>query len=124
MKIGFIGLGNLGTPIAENLLSHHSGMFVYNRTVEKTEPLKKKGAQVCTSVKELAGACDVVFSIISNDAAVKEITGGDDGIAKHLKQGGIHISMSTILPATSNEMYELHKENGSTYIACPVAGRP
>ncbi len=124
MKIGFIGLGNLGTPIAQNLLAKHDGMYVYNRTIEKAKPLQENGAQVCNSVKELAAQCDTVFTIISNDAAVKEITSGDEGIAKNLKHGGIHVSMSTILPATSEEMYALHKGAGNMYIACPVAGRP
>jgi 3-hydroxyisobutyrate dehydrogenase-like beta-hydroxyacid dehydrogenase len=110
MQIGFIGLGHLGTPIAENLLAHHAGMYVHNRTLEKTKPLAEKGAQVCSSVKELAAACDIVFTIISNDAAVKEVTAGEEGIAKNLKPGGIHISMSTILPATSEELFRLHHQ--------------
>ncbi len=124
MQIGFIGLGNLGTPIAENLLEHQNGMYVYNRTLEKTKPLVDKGAKVCTSVKELAAMCDVVFTIISNDAARKEVTEGEEGIAKNLKPDGIHISMSTILPATSEELFQLHQQNKNHYIACPVAGRP
>jgi len=124
MQIGFIGLGNLGTPIAENLLEHHPGMCVYNRTIEKTKPLEDKGAKVCKTVKELASTCDVVFTIISNDAAIKEIAEGEDGIAKNLKKDGIHISMSTILPATSEALFALHQQNNNHYIACPVAGRP
>ncbi len=124
MQIGFIGLGNLGTPIAENLLEYHPGMLVYNRTIEKTKPLGDKGATVSKSVKELAAACDFVFTIISNDAAIKEVTEGDEGIAKNLKAGGIHISMSTILPATSVDLFNLHQQHGNHYIACPVAGRP
>ena len=124
MQIGFIGLGNLGTPIAENLLSQHNGMLVYNRTIEKAKPLESNSAKVCSSVKELAASCDVVFTIISNDAAVKEITEGEDGIAKNLKQGGIHVSMSTILPATSEALFKLHQQHGNHYIASPVAGRP
>lgn len=124
MKIGFIGLGHLGMPIAENLSAHHKEMFVYNRTTEKTKPLADKGATVCKTVKELAEACDVVFTIISNDAAIKEITNGDDGIAKNLKAGGIHVSMSTILPSTSEELFKLHQQYKNHYIACPVAGRP
>jgi len=124
MQSGFIGLGNLGTPIAENLLQHHAVVYVYNRTIEKTKPLAQKGAKVCNSVKELAAACDVVFTIISNDAAIKEITEGAEGIAKNLKPGGIHVSMSTVLPATSEELFKLHEQNNNHYIACPVSGRP
>ncbi len=124
MQIGFIGLGNLGMPIAENLLEQHATMYVYNRTAAKTQPLAEKGAKVCNSVKELATACDIIFTIVSNDAAIKEITEGKEGIVENMKPGGIHVSMSTILPATSEALYKLHAQNHSHYIACPVAGRP
>ncbi len=124
MQIGFIGLGNLGTPIAENLLEHHKDLMVYNRTRSKTKPLEEKGAAVCKSIKELASACDVVFTIVSNDAAIEEITNGEDGIAKNLKEDGIHVSMSTILPATSEALFKIHQQYKNHYIACPVAGRP
>src|SRR5215469_12954642 len=96
MQIGFIGLGNLGTPIAENLLEHHKDLLVYNRTGSKTTRLQEKGAIVCKSIKELASACDVVFTMVSNDAAIEVITNGEDGLAKNLKEGGIHVSTSTI----------------------------
>lgn len=124
MQIGFIGLGNLGKPIAENLLEHHKNMMVYNRTSAKTKTLEDNGATVCNSVKELSSACDVVFTIVSNDSAIEEITNGEDGIAKNLKEGGIHVSMSTILPVTSEGLFKVHQQNKNHYITCPVAGRP
>ncbi|WP_262885380.1 NAD(P)-dependent oxidoreductase [Foetidibacter luteolus] len=124
MTLGFIGLGNLGTPIAENLLNKGHALQVYNRTASKADALKAKGAIVCSSIKQLATDCDIVFSIVSDDAALQAITSGPDGIATHLKSGGIHISISTVLPATSNELAGIHQQNGSHYIACPVMGRP
>jgi 3-hydroxyisobutyrate dehydrogenase-like beta-hydroxyacid dehydrogenase len=124
MQIGFIGLGNLGAPIAENLLEQHKSLLVYNRTTAKAKRLEDKGAKVCASVKELASACDVVFTILSNDAVLKKITEGENGIAANLKENGIHVSMSTILPATSEHLFELHTQHNNHYIACPVAGRP
>jgi 3-hydroxyisobutyrate dehydrogenase-like beta-hydroxyacid dehydrogenase len=124
MKTGFIGLGNLGVAIAENLLEFQKPLYVYNRTTSKAIALKEKGAEVCSSVKELASQCDIVFSIVSDDNAVKQITEGKDGIAVNLREGGIHVSMSTILPNTSVELNELHKKNGNIYLACPVMGRP
>ena len=111
MKYGFIGLGNLGAPIAENILVNVKQLFVYNRTESRTTPLVEKGAVLCLSVKELASLCDVVFSVVSNDAALKEITEGSEGIAANLKPGGIHISISTILPATAKALSQLHQEN-------------
>lgn len=124
MQIGFIGLGHLGTPIAENLLEQHKGMRVYNRTISKAKLLEEKGAIVCESIKQLAAACDVVFTMVSNDDALKQITDWEDGIAANLKPGGIHISMSTVLPATSDELFKLHQQYENHYIACPVSGRP
>lgn len=124
MKLGFIGLGNLGTPIAENLIDKGHPLIVYNRTASKAQPLADKGATVAGSVKELAAASDIVFTIVSDDAALNQITLGDDGIAANLKQGGIHVSMSTILPATSTQLADVHQQHGSHYVAAPVLGRP
>ena len=124
MKTGFIGLGNLGIAIAENLLATQQPLYVYNRTVSKAQPLAEKGAVICASVKDLAAQCDIVFSIVSDDAALNQITAGPDGIAAHLKPEGIHISLSTILPATSISLHALHQQRGSQYLACPVMGRP
>ncbi|HYK46420.1 MAG TPA: NAD(P)-binding domain-containing protein, partial [Parafilimonas sp.] len=74
MKIGFIGLGNLGTPIAVNLLEQTGELYVYNRTASKMEPLVSAGATPCSSVKDLAAACDIIFSIVADDAALNQIT--------------------------------------------------
>jgi 3-hydroxyisobutyrate dehydrogenase-like beta-hydroxyacid dehydrogenase len=124
MKIGFIGLGSLGTPIAENILHKQEHLFVYNRTAARAQPFVERGATVCASIKELAEKCDVIFSIVSDDAALNNITKGNGGVAQNLKTGGIHISMSTILPETASELAETHKQHGSYYIASPVMGRP
>ncbi|UCJ09595.1 NAD(P)-dependent oxidoreductase [Chitinophaga pendula] len=124
MKIGFIGLGNLGFVIAENLLATRQPLYVYNRTAAKAQPLIEKGAISCTSVKELSAQCDIVFSIVSDDAALKEITDGPDGIAAHLKKEGIHVSMSTILPVTATTLTAVHRQQGNIYIACPLLARP
>lgn len=124
MTIGFIGLGNLGIAIAENLLEKKHALHVYNRTTSKAESLKEKGAVVCSSVAELSKACDIVFSIVSDDTALKEITEGENGIAANLKAGGIHASISTILPATARELSILHEQHNNHYIASPVMGRP
>jgi 3-hydroxyisobutyrate dehydrogenase-like beta-hydroxyacid dehydrogenase len=124
MKTGFIGLGNLGMPIAENLLMQHQPLYVYNRTPAKAQPLADKGAVICTSVKELAALCDVVFTLVADDTALTQITEGPDGIAANLRPGGIHISMSTILPATSTALSATHQQYQNHYITSPVMGRP
>jgi len=124
MKLGLIGLGHLGAPIAENLLKSTKQLYVFNRTADKAQTLIEKGAVFCKSIKELASVCDVVFSIVSDDAALKEITTGNEGIAANLKAGGVHVSISTILPVTAKELSSLHRQRNNYYLASPVMGRP
>ena len=124
MQIGFIGLGLLGTPLAINLVESGNRVFVYNRTASKTEPLKLKGATVCASVAELASQCDIIFTIVSDDHALRSVTEGKDGMIHHGKKGLLHISMSTILPKTATELAAEHKKHDQAYLASPVFGRP
>ena len=124
MKLGFIGLGNLGTPIAANLIDAGHTLYVYNRTAFKAAPLIAKGAVAADSPAALAKECNIVFSIVSDDAAVKSITEGSEGLVQHLLPGSIHISMSTILPQTAAEMAALHTAKQQFYLAAPVFGRP
>lgn len=124
MKIGFIGLGNLGTPIASNILESGHELRVYNRTQAKTESLRSKGALVCPDLASLARESTIVFSIVSDDGAIKSIVEGDGGLLQHLRPGSIHISMSTILPETAKNMAQLHAQKQQHYLAAPVFGRP
>ncbi|MEP6748024.1 MAG: NAD(P)-dependent oxidoreductase [Bacteroidota bacterium] len=124
MKIGFIGLGSLGTPIAINLKESGHELYVFNRTASKTLPLAAKGALLCKSIAALAKQCSVVFTIVSDDAALKSICAGNEGLIKNLTAGSIHVSMSTILPGTAVELASLHEINGQHYLAAPVFGRP
>lgn len=122
--IGFIGLGSLGTPIAENILEKNRRLVVYNRTSSKTTSLSKKGAHVAGSIRELAEQSDFIFSIVSDDAALKSVVEGADGILAGARKSSVHISMSTILPATAKQLDQVHKENQTHYLAAPVFGRP
>lgn len=124
MKIGFIGLGNLGTPIAQNMLASGHQLFVYNRTAAKTKALTDQGATACATVKELAAACTVIVTMVTDDKALKSISEGAEGLIKNMQPGGIHISMSTILPLTAEQLSQQHTQNGSHYLAAPVFGRP
>ena len=123
-KIGFIGLGNLGTPIALNLIDSGHTLYVYNRTASKAAPLAAKGAIVCDSVASLAKQCDIVFTIVSDDAALKNICEGENGLLNHLQKESVHISMSTILPQTAVKLASLHQQHAQYYLASPVFGRP
>lgn len=123
-KVGFIGLGNLGTPIALNLIDSGNTLYVYNRTASKAAPLAARGAIVCDSIAGLAKQCNVVFTVVSDDAALKDICGGEKGLINHLGKDGIHVSMSTILPQTAAELATLHQHDEQHYLASPVFGRP
>src|SRR4051812_30683484 len=116
MKIGFIGLGNLGTPIAENILQSGHELYVYNRTASKTKPLVDKGAKEAGSVKALAAECAFIITMVSDDKALKTITEGADGLINNMQPGGVHLSMSTILPLTAEELSQQHTQNGSQYL--------
>jgi len=124
MKLGFIGLGSLGTPIAINLRESGHELYVFNRTLARTAPLSSKGAIVCENIAALAKECSIVFTIVSDDAALKSICEGADGLIKHLAAGSIHVSMSTILPQTAVDLASLHEINNQHYLAAPVFGRP
>ena len=123
-KIGFIGLGNLGTPIAMNLIDSGHILYVYNRTTSKAASLGAKGAIVCNNVASLAKECNIVFTIVSDDAALKNICEGENGLLNNLQKESIHISMSTILPKTAADLALLHQQQGQHYLASPVFGRP
>ncbi|HLK28014.1 MAG TPA: NAD(P)-dependent oxidoreductase, partial [Puia sp.] len=124
IKIGFIGLGSLGTPIALNLLESGHELYVYNRTVSKTQSLAANGAFVCESIAALAKKADIIFSIVSDDAALKSICEGENGLVNNMKKDGVHVSMSTILPQTAADLALLHQQNNQHYFAAPVFGRP
>jgi 3-hydroxyisobutyrate dehydrogenase-like beta-hydroxyacid dehydrogenase len=121
MKIGFIGLGSLGTPLAENILASRHEVYVYNRTASKTKPLADKGATVCNSVEELCKQVKVVFTMVSDDAALESVS---TELLNHLQTDSLHISMSTILPQTAAALSEEHTKRGLNYLAAPVFGRP
>ncbi len=121
MNIGFIGLGNLGTPIALNLLENSHSITVYNRTASKANALKEKGAIVAGSIMELAQNCPIVFTIVSDDAALKDVS---NQLIPNLSPGNIHVSLSTVLPQTAAALADLHQQHNIHYLASPVFGRP
>ena len=123
-KIGFIGLGSLGTPIAMNLADSNHSLFVYNRTASKAAPLAAKGAIVCESIASLAMQCNVIFTIVSDDAALKNICEGENGLLNNMQKESVHVSMSTILPQTAADIALLHQQYEQHYFAAPVFGRP
>jgi 3-hydroxyisobutyrate dehydrogenase-like beta-hydroxyacid dehydrogenase len=122
MKVGFIGLGTMGLPMAGNLLKKGFDLTVYNRTVEKTELLKQQGAAVANSPKEVASQCDVVFTILTADAAVEEVMLGENGIVNGAHPGLIVADSSTISPSTSIKVAAELSRHGVDMLDAPVTG--
>ena len=123
MKVGFVGLGNMGLGMAANLLNAGHEVTVYNRTLEKSKPLVEKGARKAASV---AGACngDVVITMLADDNAVENVCFGNAGIVNNLAEGAIHVSSSTISVALSDKLTAEHAKRGQRFVSAPVFGRP
>jgi 3-hydroxyisobutyrate dehydrogenase-like beta-hydroxyacid dehydrogenase len=124
MDIGFIGLGSMGLPMASNLLAAGHKLQVYNRTASKADSLVTRGAELKTDSAAVASPGGVVVTMLADDVALEALVVGAETIAHRLAPGGIHISMSTIAPATSRKLALYHADNGSIYVAAPVFGRP
>jgi 3-hydroxyisobutyrate dehydrogenase-like beta-hydroxyacid dehydrogenase len=121
--IGFIGLGNLGLPMATNLLKAGYALHVYNRTASKAEPLVAQGAQLMGRPADVATAGGVVVTLLWDDASVENVV-MSDGFLERLGTGGIHLSMSTISPEMARKLAAIHAEHGSVYVGAPIFGRP
>jgi len=123
-RIGFIGLGNMGIPMAKNLISAGYQLRVHNRTLSKADELDSASVLVCKTPAEAADGVDIIITMLSEDEVVKETVLGDHGILKTLAKNGLHISMSTISPDTAQLLSKEHKNAGNSYLAAPVFGRP
>jgi 3-hydroxyisobutyrate dehydrogenase-like beta-hydroxyacid dehydrogenase len=123
MRIGFIGLGQMGAGMAANLVRAAHEVIVYNRSAGKTDALVAQGAHGASTV---AQACrgDVVVTMLSNDEAVEAVVFGAGGVIESLARGAIHISSSTISVALSERLAGAHAKAEQRFIAAPVFGRP
>lgn len=124
MKVAFIGLGNMGSGIAQCVLNGGFDLTVWNRTASKMLPLVEKGAKAANSAKEAVAAADVVITSLMDDKSIFGILQAEDGILAGLKPGAIHICVTTISPECADELAELHSQHGSHYVSGPVVGRP
>lgn len=124
MEVGFIGLGSMGHAMANNLLKAGHTLRVWNRSKDKAQDLVAQGAILVDRPAEVSAPGGIVVTMVADDAALLEIVTGPDGILNRLGAGGIHVSMSTIAPATATQLAELHRARGAAYLAAPVFGRP
>ncbi|KAA1182285.1 NAD(P)-dependent oxidoreductase [Rhizobium tropici] len=123
MKVGFIGLGQMGSAMAINLVKAGHEVTVYNRSRGKAEALAGEGAKVAASVADACGG-EAVFTMLAHDDALSAVVHGDGGVLKSLGKGAVHISASTISVAMSERLTKEHAAAGQRFVAAPVFGRP
>ncbi len=123
MKLGFIGLGHMGAGMAARLCGAGHELTVFNRSAERMQALIDQGAKGAKTIAE-ACAADVVFTMLSDDAAVEQVVLGPGGMLESLKPGAIHVSCSTVSVALSARLSRAHEQAQQGYIAAPVFGRP
>jgi 3-hydroxyisobutyrate dehydrogenase-like beta-hydroxyacid dehydrogenase len=123
MKVGFIGLGRMGTAMAASLLRAGHEVTVYNRTRSRAQALIDRGA---LRAVEVADACrgDAVITMLADDDAVENIVLGEGGVLPTLGRRTIHVSMSTISVALCERLANAHATANNRFVAAPVFGRP
>jgi 3-hydroxyisobutyrate dehydrogenase-like beta-hydroxyacid dehydrogenase len=121
MHVGFAGLGQMGIGMARNLIKAGHQVTVYNRTRSRAEELSAEGVKIADSPGALSDA-GIVITMLADDSAVEAVVFG--GVLDRLPRGGLHVSMSTISGALSQQLAAAHKERGQNYLAAPVFGRP
>ena len=121
-KLGWIGLGNMGKPMATNLIHAGYDVTVYNRTPEKMEPLFALGAKAAGSPRELAEQVDVVITMVSDGPTLESVLFGANGVAEGVRSGQTVIDMSTVAPETSRMAAEQLDELGVSFLDAPVSG--
>jgi 3-hydroxyisobutyrate dehydrogenase-like beta-hydroxyacid dehydrogenase len=124
MKIGFVGLGNMGMPIARNLLRAKHEIVAWNRSKQKAQPLLDAGALPARTPREAAADAELVFSMLADDAALEAVLDGSDGLLAGMRRNALHVSLSTISVATAQRVAVRHREHGQRFVAAPVFGRP
>jgi 3-hydroxyisobutyrate dehydrogenase-like beta-hydroxyacid dehydrogenase len=124
MKVGFIGLGRMGSAMARRLIDGKHDVGVYNRSADKLKPLTDAGAKALDSIKAAATYGDAVFTMLADDAALLEVVTKPGGLLQSLPKGGIHICAGTHSVATMQNVKKLHGDAGQILIATPMLGRP
>ena len=121
-RIGFIGLGTMGAPMAANLLKAGFPLVVWNRTASKMEPLLRLGAKAATGPAQLASAAEVVVTMVSQPSDVETVVLGSGGVLEGLKSGAVLIDMSTVSPSTSRKLAGAVTTKHAEFLDAPVVG--
>ncbi len=120
--IGFVGLGAMGSRIAGRLLDSANQVYGTNRTRSKAQTLIDRGLHWCDTPREVAAEAEVIFSMVTDDAALEAITAGPDGILAGLAKGKVYVDMSTVSPRASRELAERVDVLGAEMLDAPVSG--
>ena len=123
MKVAFLGLGNMGLPMARNLAKSGHELTVYNRTAKRADAL---GSEVrrADRPREAVATAEVAVTMLADDEAVESVVFGSDGILSALAKDAVHVSMSTISVALARRLADAHASAGQWYVSAPVFGRP
>lgn len=122
-KVGFIGLGIMGKPMAENLMEAGYELVLHNRSPEKAEELaKKEDATAAGSPREVAEACNIVITMLPDSPDVEAVVAGEDSVLEGIRDGALLVDMSTISPVVTRELAEKVGERGASMLDAPVSG--
>ena len=124
MKIAFLGLGPMGSAMAARLIGPDHELCVWNRSPDKAGLLASRGARVAATPKQAAEGAELVLTSLANDAAVRDVTLGEHGLAGGLARGAIHVSTSTISVDLARELETVHRDQGQEFVSATVLGRP
>ena len=124
MKIGFLGLGKMGTPMARRLLAAGHELAVWNRSEGRAEPVIREGAIAAATPAEAELGAQAVITMLFDDAAYEEVFFGTSRLIDELSPGTLHISCATISVALSERLTQEHARRGQLFVAAPVFGRP
>lgn len=120
--IGWIGLGAMGSRMARRLLDAGYSLTVYNREAARIQPFVQAGAKAAQSPRQVAEQSQIILSSLTNDAAVEQVYGGQEGVLAGVQPGALLVEMSTIMPATAQHLAQQAKTKGATLMDAPVSG--
>lgn len=123
-KVGFIGLGTMGSFMAQNIMAAGFPLYVYNRTAAKTAPLAAKGATICESPADVGRQCEICVVCVADAPDVEEVIMGPSGIAAGMKAGGLIIDCTTSSASLARHMHSQLAEREIGILDAPVSGGP
>ena len=122
IQIGFLGLGAMGTAMANNIRKTGHGLTVWNRTPQRTQPFAAKGVTVAKTPRECAGGRDLVITCLSDEKALDAVLEGPDGVLAALRPGDVLVDMSTSGTRAARSMADRVAKRGAKFVAAPVLG--